>query len=216
MKKVPVIAVIPAYNAAKTIRPLLAELISQRYDDIYVIDDASTDSTVRTVQQYAPKVKLIKNGQNVGSGANRNRIIGKVEPSILHFIDADMRLRSKDTPDTIRRLKWPKRAAYIGGLVRNPDGSQNPFNFGPRPHLLTGIFQGGLQFIIWLIGRLNWTAGKVLRRIFSPLLKGLPDIYAKQLPRRTYWVAESNMLVKSEEFAGHGGYDPRFRYSEIV
>jgi GT2 family glycosyltransferase len=216
MKKLPIIAAVPAYNNADTISELLDELIKQKYDGIFVIDDASSDDTIKVVKSFGSKVKLIEGGQNVGSGANRNRIIGKTPPAIIHFIDADMRLLSKNTPDIIGQIKWPKSAAYIGGMVRNPDGSQNPFNFGPRPHILTGIFQGGLQFVIWLIGRASWPAGKVLRLIFSPLLKGLPNIYINQRPQATYWVAESNMIVKSEEFAKHGGYDPRFRYSEIA
>jgi N-acetylglucosaminyl-diphospho-decaprenol L-rhamnosyltransferase len=148
-KKIPVIAAIPAYNAAKTIRPLLNELIAQGYDDIYVLDDASTDSTVKIVKQYSPAVKLIEGEENVGSGANRNRIIGQTPKAIIHFIDADMKLLSKDTPRIIRRLDWPIYAAYIGGLVRNPDGSQNPFNFGPRPGFITSVLRGAIQFACW-------------------------------------------------------------------
>lgn len=212
----PIIAVVPAHNNANTLPGLLEELIRQSYSDIYVIDDASTDDTVKVIQKYSPKVKLIENQKNVGSGANRNRIIGKTPPAILHFIDADMRLLTQKSPEIIRQIEWPKNAAFIGGLIRNPDGSQNPFNFGPRPHIITGIFQGGLQFIIWAIGRLSWQVGKFLRFLFSPLLKGLPNIYTKQHPQRVHWAAESNMLVKSEEFAKHGGYDPRFKYSEIA
>lgn len=212
----PIVAVIPAHNASKTISALLDDLVGQGYDDIFVIDDASSDKTVRIVKKYRPKVKLIEGKENVGSGANRNRIIGKTPPAIIHFIDADMRLLSRATPKIIRQIEWPKNAAFIGGMVRNPDGTQNPFNYGPRPHILTGVPQGGLQFIIWLAGRLSWPAGKFLRSLLTPLLKGLPNIYIKQRPRRVHWAAESNMIVRSEEFTEHGGYDPRFRYSEIV
>jgi GT2 family glycosyltransferase len=65
-------------------------------------------------------------------------------------------------------------------------------------------------------GDVNKTAGKLLRKAFSPILKGFPDIYAKPRPQHTHWLAESNMLVKSDFFAKHGGFDPRFRYSEIM
>src|SRR5690348_5301063 len=109
MKHLPVIAVIPAHNAAHTIRPLLNELIKQKYNDIYVIDDASTDNTVSIVKSYGTKVNLIENSENVGSGANRNRIIGRTDKAIIHFVDADMQLLSKNTPQIIRSLKWPDR-----------------------------------------------------------------------------------------------------------
>jgi GT2 family glycosyltransferase len=216
MTKLPVIAAVPAHNAERTIRPLLDELIRQNYDDIFVIDDASSDSTVKIVRSYGRKVKLIENAENVGSGANRNRIIGKTPPAIIHFIDADMKLLSQDTPKIIRRIKWPKNAAYIGGLVRNPDGTQNPFNYGPRPDIITSVFQGGLQFVCWRIGHFYRPAGIFLRTMFAPLLKGFPNIYRPAHARYTHWIAESNMLVESEAFARHGGFDPRFRYSEIM
>jgi GT2 family glycosyltransferase len=210
-----VIAAVPAHNAAGTIKQLLKSLVNQGYDDIYVIDDASEDTTVRLAKSFSPKVKVLENSENVGTGANHNRIIGRVDDSIIHFIDADMILLTKNAPKVIKKMHWPKTAAYIGGIVRNPDGTQNPFNYGPRPHVLTGIPQGSLQFIIWRVGRLNRPLGKILRKLFAPLLKGLPDIYAQPRARRTHWVAESNMLVKSNFFAEHGGFDPRFRYSEI-
>jgi GT2 family glycosyltransferase len=215
MTRLPVIAAVPAHNNAKTLRTLLDELVKQGYDDIYVLDDASKDNTVRIAKSYSKKIKVIEGDKNVGAGANRNRIIGLTPPAIIHFIDADMQLLSKDTPDKIRAINWPKNAAFIGGLVRNPDGTQNPFNFGPRPNFFTGIFKGGLQYIIWLSGRLNKPAGIFLRHLFAPALAGFPNFYRKPRPHLTYWVAESNMLVKSDVFARHGGFDPRFRYSEI-
>ena len=214
--KLLIIAVVPAHNAAKTLPALLDELIKQSYDRIFVIDDASSDNTVKLVKAYGHKVELIKGSQNVGSGANRNRIIGRTTPAIIHFIDADMKLLSADTPDIIRKMKWPKNAAYIGGMVRNPDGTQNPFNFGPRPDMITSIFRGGLQYASWRLGHFYKPAGVLLRTMFAPLLKGFPNIYMPPRARYTHWVAESNMLVKSDFFASHGGFDPRFRYSEIM
>lgn len=214
-KNLPVIAAVPAHNAAGTISALLDELIKQKYDEIYVIDDASTDDTVKLAKAFSPRVKLIQNSDNVGSGANRNRIIGRTKPCFIHFIDADMKLLSKNTTQIIQKMQWPKGAAYIGGMVRNPDGTQNPFNYGPRQHVWSTIFQGGIQIISWLAGRAYLPAGKSLRTLSGPLLRGFPNIYKAPRPRRVYWVAESNMVVKSENFAEHGGFDPQFRYSEI-
>lgn len=213
--RLPVVAVIPAHNSAVSIQPLLDELIRQDYDDIYVIDDASDDGTVKIVRSYKSKVKLIENNENVGSGANRNRIIGRVDNAILHFIDADMQLLSKNTPDILRGLDWPDNTSFISGMVRNPDGSQNPFNYGPRPHIITSLLVGGLQFLIWQIGMIFRPLGVFLRKIFNFLLHNYPKIYATPRSRRVYWAAESNLAIKSNLFERHGGYDPRFKYSEI-
>lgn len=215
MVKLPVVAVIPAHNAAKTLPALLDELIAQKYDDIFVLDDASTDDTVKVTKSYGSKVKLVENDENVGSGANRNRIIGRTDKAILHFIDADMKLLSKNTPEIIRTIDWPQNLAFIGGMVRNPDGTQNPFNYGLRPHFFRSFIIGGIQMAIWSIGLYSRPAGRFLRKFFSPLLSTFPNIYGPYKARRIYWTAESNMLIKSDLFAEHGGYDPIFRYSEI-
>lgn len=213
--KVSVIAAVPAHNAAQTIRPLLDELITQGYDDIFVLDDASTDATAKIVKGYAPAVKLIQGEENVGSGANRNRIIGHAPAAIIHFIDSDMKLLSKNTPAIIRKIEWPDNVAFIGGMVRNPDGTQNPFNYGSRPHFFRSSFVGGLQFLVWSAGLANLSLGKFLRKLFQPILRSFPEIYEAPKPRRIYWTAESNMIIKSDLFERHGGYDPQFRYSEI-
>jgi GT2 family glycosyltransferase len=73
-----------------------------------------------------------------------------------------------------------------------------------------------LQFICWRIGHFYRPAGIFLRTITAPLLKGFPNIYRPPRARRTHWVPESNMLVSSDFFASHEGFDPMFRYSEIM
>ncbi len=216
MKQKPTIAaVIPAHNEAETLPVLLDEVVKQGYDEIIVIDDASTDNTVEVVKSYGPIVKLIEGEENVGSGANRNRIIGQTKSDIIHFIDGDMRLLSKNTPEIIRNIDWPDDVDFIGGTVRNPDGTQNPFNYGPRPHHFVSFVIGGLQFAVWVVGLLNRPAGHFFRKLFSPFLRSFPEIYETPKARRVYWVAESNMLIRSDLFGRHGGYDPAFRYSEI-
>lgn len=213
-KSLPIIAAIPSYNAAKTLPPLIDELIKQKYDGIIVLDDASTDSTTKVVRPYKTKVRLIEGKRNVGTGANRNRIIGQTTGAILHFIDADMRLLSKDTPKIIRSLVWHDDTAYFGGLIRNPTGEQNPFNFGPRGSLIK-FFHSAIQYGIWRLGLRSRALGAFFRRIAQPLLRPWPNIYIEPAKRQTIWTAESNMIIKSDFFAKMGGYDPRFRYSEI-
>lgn len=213
-KYITVAAVIPAYNAAGTLQVLLDDLVKQKYDEIIVLDDASTDDTAKITRNYKSKIRLIEGRNNVGSGANRNRIIGQTSSNILHFIDADMRLKSINTPDIIRQLHWPENTAYIGGLIRNPDSEQNPFNFGPRPGIVTSL-TSLLQYAIWLIGLRQKKLAAILRNLAQPILRSWPNIYTPQKRRNTFWTAESNMIIKREIFEGLGGYDPRFRYSEI-
>jgi len=213
--KLPIVAVIPTYNAANTLPRLLDELIRQKYDKIFVIDDHSTDNTVEVVKSYEGKVQLIEGEENVGSGANRNRIIGHTDKAILHFIDADMQLLSRNTPQIIRSLKLANNTAYVGGLIRNPNGEQNPFNYGPRASLVTTL-QSWVQYAIWFLGRYFRPLASILQTSLQPMLHNWPNIYRKPRPRQTFWAAESNMVIKAEMYERLGGYDPIFKYSEIT
>lgn len=127
-----------------------------------------------------------------------------------------MKLVSKNTPEAIHKLRWPKDAAFIAGMVRNPNGEQNPFNYGSRPHFFTSYFQGPLQFIIWRIGLKHKELGGILRTLANPVIHSFPNIYKPAKKRQIFWAAESNMIIKSVTFEELNGYDPDFRYSEII
>ena len=57
---------IPAYNAAKTVREVALETIAQGYP-LVVVDDGSTDGTSRTLEGLP--LTLLVHGQNRGKGA---------------------------------------------------------------------------------------------------------------------------------------------------
>ncbi|HEX5447603.1 MAG TPA: glycosyltransferase [Candidatus Saccharimonadales bacterium] len=214
MAKISVVAAVPTYNSGATIGRLLPELLEQGYDAIYVLDDGSSDDTIRVAKGFGPKVKVVKGEVNVGAGANRNRIISQTSGSIIHFVDSDVKLLSKNTPDIIRGLNWQKNTAYFGGLLRNPNGEQNPYNFGPRPGLPTGI-SSGFQYAIWMLSCRSWLAAKIIHWPFGFYLRGWPNIFKPPKARQTFWTPESNLIIKSDTFQKIGGYDPRFRYGEV-
>lgn len=85
--------VIPAYNAAKTIKQCLDSLLMQTYGDIelIVVDDGSTDDTVTIVSEMIltdPRIKLIKQ-KNSGPGVARNSGIDAAHGELVTFVDAD-------------------------------------------------------------------------------------------------------------------------------
>ncbi len=82
--------IIPAYNAAKTIRGCLDSLMHQDYGDPYaviVVDDGSTDETPRIVSEYRNIVLLRQS--NAGPAAARNKGVLAAQGDIVLFTDAD-------------------------------------------------------------------------------------------------------------------------------
>ena len=82
---------IPAYNAEKTIKQTINSVINQTYqfDEIIVIDDNSSDSTLSIINQFE-NIKLIKNKKNMGLGYNRNLGVQTSNNEIVASIDADV------------------------------------------------------------------------------------------------------------------------------
>ncbi|WP_181707486.1 glycosyltransferase family 2 protein [Chthonobacter rhizosphaerae] len=86
-------AVIPAYNSAGTIGPLVADLLRQPFvAQVIVVDDASTDTTASTASLAAsgdPRFRLVRQPENRGAGAARNRGMLEITAPYAVFLDAD-------------------------------------------------------------------------------------------------------------------------------
>ena len=84
--------VIPAYNAEKTLARALDSVLAQTRpsDEIIVVDDASTDRTVRLAKSYAERgVSLLHARERRGAAAARNMGIAGARGQWIAFLDAD-------------------------------------------------------------------------------------------------------------------------------
>jgi len=92
-KIVLVSVIIPAYNASRFLRQTLESVVRQTHRDleIIVVDDGSTDNTVRIVegiQKQDPRVALYRQ-VNQGAAVARNLGIEKSKGNFIAFLDAD-------------------------------------------------------------------------------------------------------------------------------
>ncbi|MCL2798881.1 MAG: glycosyltransferase family 2 protein [Endomicrobia bacterium] len=69
MRKEKVIIVMPAYNAAKTIKQTLDDIPLGSYDNIILVDDLSKDSTAQVAKELG--LKVIVHDKNKGYGGNQ-------------------------------------------------------------------------------------------------------------------------------------------------
>ena len=84
--------VIPAYNRAQTIRNCFDSVLKQTLSpfEIIIVDDGSTDETVKIVKSYEhPKLKYITLENNSGAQAARNRGIMEAKGDWIAFQDSD-------------------------------------------------------------------------------------------------------------------------------
>ena len=69
MKSAKVIIVMPAYNAAKTIKQTLDDIPAGSYDEIILVDDLSKDNTAEVAKSLG--LKVIVHDKNKGYGGNQ-------------------------------------------------------------------------------------------------------------------------------------------------
>ena len=87
-----VTVLIPAFNAAATIRRALDSVLAQTFRDyeIIVVDDASFDATAEIVAtQYTDKVRLLRLPRNLGESGAMNAGIAVAKGALIAFLDAD-------------------------------------------------------------------------------------------------------------------------------
>ena len=216
-QELPVVAAIPNYNMGDNLRRLLPQALAQNYDTVFVLDDASTDHSVDVVSEFGDEVKLVRSRENRGAGANRNQVIDHVVgDAIIHFIDADMELATRETPVVARELvaRYAGRGVgLIGGFVGRVDGGQEPYNYGPVLSLWQ-TFTAPFPLIIQLLRGAPRPAG-AMQRVVAPMMRDWPNVIAPPVPAPAYWLHEGNMLVHSRLFRSVGGYDPMLRHHEI-
>ena len=86
--------ILPTYNRAHTLDRAIGSVVHQSYPHwhLYIVDDASTDSSLECVQHWlkkSDKISLLSMSVNRGVSAARNLGLQKARGSYISFIDSD-------------------------------------------------------------------------------------------------------------------------------
>lgn len=117
---------IAAFNEGESIRATLQSLANQHYPgkfEALVIDDGSTDVTVRVVETLAyPWLRLLRQPGNLGKSAALNRALAESRFDLVVTLDADSFLHDRALCNLVERfLSDPPGTRAVAGamLVRN-------------------------------------------------------------------------------------------------
>lgn len=118
--------IIVNYNAGDFLAACVASALSQ-VDDLVVVDNASTDSSLAQLEAVFPgerKLRIICNRENLGFAAACNIGVDNSAGSYLLFLNPDCVLEPDSVKRLFRALEDYPDAGMVGGLLVDPDGTE--------------------------------------------------------------------------------------------
>jgi len=131
-KEIKISIIIPSWNTKDLLKNCLKSLGSLY--EIIVVDNNSTDGTVKMIEKEFPNVLLIKNKKNVGFGAANNQGMRKAKGDYLLLLNSDTIVKNEAPLVMSQYLKKNSDVGVVGPKLLNEDGSLQP-SAGPFPNL---------------------------------------------------------------------------------
>lgn len=177
-------------------------LATERPVSVLMADNGSTDGTPQAAVERYPGVRLFSTGANLGYGSAVNRAVARLDDAEEWVVVANPDVQWG--PGSIDALldaaaRWP-RAATLGPLIRDPDGSVYP-----SARHLPSLIRGGMHAVVGPLWKNNpWSTAYRQERL-------------EPSERPVGWLSGSCLLVRRKAFDQVGGFDERyFMYMEDV
>ena len=128
---------IPTYNAEKTISFSIEALLKQTLvpNQIIVINDCSTDDTLKNIILYKDKIEIINNKTNKGLGYCRNLGIKLAKNKLVASIDSDV-VPEKNWLENLYNSLVRNNSIYCGGKLIEKNTNNNIYNKWRSSHLV--------------------------------------------------------------------------------
>jgi len=113
-----VVVVLPAYNAAKTLKKTVADIPKEAVHEIILVDDASTDETVRVARELGLTVFVHR--KNGGYGANQKTCYKKAlerGADIVVMVHPDYQYDPRVIPELIEPIRQGRAEAVFGSRM---------------------------------------------------------------------------------------------------
>ncbi len=181
--------IIPLYNKKKSIAQTLESVLAQTYTDyeIIVVDDGSTDNSLKVVKDYCGKFPIsniqfqIISKPNGGVCSARNRGIQEAKGEYVAFLDADD--------------LWDKEylAEQVKMIIDFPEAA------------------------MWGINFAEMNNGQLVRKLETALpdgYRGYIENYFEMKGRVSDLFCSSSVVIRKEVFYKVGLFDERIKYAE--
>jgi glycosyltransferase involved in cell wall biosynthesis len=168
--------VIPYYNRMRYISAALQSVFSQTVAplEVLVVDDGSAPEQARFLQQFVPRVQVLRLDRNRGPAAARNTGIHAARGGLIAFLDSDDLWEPDKLEVQLRHLRDNPDCAGVHTAIRSfyPDGREAVSDpLPPRLTLRDALYQNIIRVQSLLIRT------EVLRAVggFDPRLRLCED-----------------------------------------
>jgi glycosyltransferase involved in cell wall biosynthesis len=191
-RRASIAVVLPNYDHGKLIGCSLRNLAGQTVppDEIIVIDDASTDDSLKTIEQFQqslPQMRIVRNVRNMGVNASVNAAVREVSSDFVVCTAADDYLEVSFTEKMKHALhSFPQARLCVSQYVEHIEATDEM-----RVH---GVNDDGG---IWYTNQ-NAYFG--------------PAEFRSLLEQRYIWLPINAAVLHTQTFLAHGGYDSSLKW----
>jgi glycosyltransferase involved in cell wall biosynthesis len=193
-----VVVVMPAYNAARTLRMTYMELPHESVDMVILVDDGSTDDTVSVARSL--NLKLFLHNRNYGYGANQKTCYAeaiRAGADIIVMVHPDYQYDPRLLPDIISPIQRGEADVVLGSRLK----SGSALNSGmPWWKYISNRFLTGVE---------NWVFGLHLSEYHTGY-----RAYRRQVLERVNFTANSDTFIFDQEIIAQI-VEADFRIAEI-
>ncbi|MEW6145501.1 MAG: glycosyltransferase family 2 protein [Thermodesulfobacteriota bacterium] len=182
--------VIVTWNKKSYVLELLTSLRSINYDnhDIIVVDNASTDDTVRTLREQFPHVNLIVNSENLGGTGGFNTglryVLRKGGYKYTWLLDNDAVVERDTLIELVKVMEGDDKVGITGSIIMEPD----------------------MDMIVELGAYVSWSIGTWKPNYRNNRLSAIEKIETTEVD----YVAACSSLVRNEALYKIGVMDERY------
>jgi len=132
--------------------------VSELATEVIVVDNASTDNSVKLVKEKFPWVDLIENSENVGFAAANNQAIEQSSGRYVLLLNSDTEVKPRALQILYNYLDAHPQAGAAGSQLLNPDGTLQTSCY-PFPTLSRELWRLLHLDVLWSYGvyhMANW------------------------------------------------------------
>lgn len=104
----------------------LEQRLLERPTEVLVLDNASTDDSVRIAREHPVGARVIALDRREGKAANDSRLLDEAQGRFALLLNEDSELRAGATKELVDALERDPKAACAGAALLRPDGAEQP------------------------------------------------------------------------------------------